>query len=399
MSIPGAIDKRRLEIDHLRIIGLGLLIIYHVLCVYAGGWRVESSHAGHWGLLATAALYPWRMALIFFIGGVAARFLLEKQTLKAFAVDRTARLLIPFAFAVLVLVPPQVYVRLDEMGQVRPGYLAWLLTDGFAQTLYHGVRLPVLAHAWFLPYLFAYCLTAALAFAFARKACAQAERRLEAASIGLVLGALIGVFAVQSILVEPWKPQNNYLFTDIAAHLRYAPVFALGFLTARSQAFLDRQLKATNGLALLAGLALPVSLGLQALALRHTPGVEMSLVRLAESVYGAAMLLAIVGLARRAFKQPAPGLAYAADAIMPIYLLHQTVLIIAADVIVRWRLPLYEEAPLLIAVTCLAPLTLYHLLIRRSAALRLVFGMRQERGSRLAPAPPAQGQSPPARPA
>ena len=74
--MPGiASVSRRHDLDWLRVGALGLLIVTHVTFVYrTTEWRVQSEHAGLWGDLLVEALAPWRMSLVFFIGGAATRF-------------------------------------------------------------------------------------------------------------------------------------------------------------------------------------------------------------------------------------------------------------------------------------------------------------------------------------
>jgi glucan biosynthesis protein C len=74
------VHQRRNDLDWLRVGALGLLILTHVLYVYRTiPWRVQSEHAGVWGTVAVEALAPWRISLVFFIGGAATRFMLERH--------------------------------------------------------------------------------------------------------------------------------------------------------------------------------------------------------------------------------------------------------------------------------------------------------------------------------
>jgi len=64
----------------------------------------------------------WRLPLLFFISGVASRYLLQKYSLIHFAKARTWRLLLPLLFGVLVIVPPQLYVEMTAKGDLNIGY-------------------------------------------------------------------------------------------------------------------------------------------------------------------------------------------------------------------------------------------------------------------------------------
>jgi peptidoglycan/LPS O-acetylase OafA/YrhL len=116
--LPAALTGRRADVDALRACALLLLIVYHLLLIYTGRefWRVNSTYHGYWADYLLNALTPWRMSMVFFIGGVAVRFMLVREKTGAFIAERASKLLVAFVFAVVVLIPPQRFVRLDNMG-------------------------------------------------------------------------------------------------------------------------------------------------------------------------------------------------------------------------------------------------------------------------------------------
>ena len=50
---------------------------------------------------------PWRLALLFFISGVAVRFAVDKTTLSEFLPERITRLVVPLAFGMAVICAPR----------------------------------------------------------------------------------------------------------------------------------------------------------------------------------------------------------------------------------------------------------------------------------------------------
>src|SRR5688572_27380168 len=163
--------RRRADIDGLRVAAMLVLIVYHVLLVFNAHdwWRVRSANAGEWASYIVAAITPWRMALVFFIGGVAARFMLDKMSPLQFTRDRVVKLMTAFTFAIVVLVPLQRFVRINEEGGPRThGYIDYLLHEAAFVRPFHGVWLPDFAHAWFLPYLLAYSLALVLIIKLAK---------------------------------------------------------------------------------------------------------------------------------------------------------------------------------------------------------------------------------------
>jgi surface polysaccharide O-acyltransferase-like enzyme len=126
----------------------------------------------------------------------------------------------------------------------------------------------------------------------------------------------------------------------------------------------------------MAGGLLVVSITFKWLFLHHA--VDQTLWFLIRGLYGGAMLFSVIAFAQWALNRPSKALTYASDAILPVYLLHQTVLVLIADAIVsqRWSLPI--EFSVLLAAATIIPLAIYHVAIRRTPWLRFLFGLRPQ---------------------
>ncbi|MEJ0059754.1 MAG: acyltransferase family protein [Terricaulis sp.] len=373
-----SLAERRADVDHLRVGALLLLIVYHVLLVFDTGdwWRVKSEHAGVWADFIIGALTPWRMALVFFIGGIAARFMFEKQSSGGFVRDRALKLLTAFVFAIIVLAPMQRFVRLDAHAADAGNYLNYLVFHAPFAVSYHGIWLPDFAHAWFLPYLFAYSVGAVAFWRFASRHYLQVQRVLERTPVGLIIAAVMAWFAVIEIFVAPAHPVSGIIFTDITAHLKFAPIFLFGTFVAKSCVFRSNLVDSRWVLWPLALALLTLSLYLQGVTPPHLgvlPPAEMLATR---GLYGGAMLFAVAAFGEWALNRPSAALTYATDAILPVYLMHQTVLVIVADQIVFHHWPLATELAVLFASASLIPLFIYHVVVRHTPWLRVLFGLR-----------------------
>jgi hypothetical protein len=371
---------RRADIDALRVGALLLLILYHLLLAYSGMdfWRVRSVHNGYWADYIITLLRPWRLALVFFIGGVAVRFMLERRPLGAFMWDRASKLLLAFVFAVIVLVPPLRYVRLDDLGLPQPSYLEYLVRQAPFVEPYLGMRLPEFAHAWFLPYLFIYSVAAALAWRFLPTVVGALQRLIERAPIALLVAALAAWSSTFAAVIEPLRPPTNMLPTDLSGHLRWAPVFALGVLLGRSGVFwakLDSE-KWRIWIAMM--LLAPLNVGLLWLHL-HGHMHDPTIWRVVRGLYGGVALFGVIAGAHWAIRKPSPSLTYASDAILPVYLLHQTCLVIAGDAIVQRGWPGPVEFVVLLSAALGVPVVLYHLFVRYVTPMRVLFGLRAKR--------------------
>jgi len=89
------------------------LVIFHSAVVFAAGasWFVKDPRpsAGFTVFLLWGSL--WGMPLLYLVSGMGARYAMRTRSPAAFARERLARLGIPFAVGLVVLVPPMFYLE------------------------------------------------------------------------------------------------------------------------------------------------------------------------------------------------------------------------------------------------------------------------------------------------
>ncbi len=376
-------DGRRLDLDWIRIAAFGLLILYHVGMLYVSwNFHVKSAHRVAEIEPLMLALNPWRLALLFLVSGAASRFMLAKWRPGPFARARSVRLLLPLAFGMLVIVPPQSYLEVVEkygyLGSFaefyRQHYLALQTFDpGNGQRT--PLLLPTWNHLWFVAYLLVYTLLAAL-LARSPRMVARTERALAALVPGvwlLIAPALI--LAAFRLLLFPSFPSTHALVDDWYNHAVYGAVFAFGFLAARSQR-IWADIVRLRWPALVVGLA---AYGL-ILVCRDLPPSET--VRSAQRLlYGFdqwSLIVAILGFGRRWLAgQDGPVRRYLTDAVFPYYIVHQTAIIMLAYWLKPTGLPGWLEAVAVVAGTAAVCAASYEV-VRRVAWLRPLFGLQRQ---------------------
>src|SRR5258708_27141001 len=143
--------NRRSDLDWLRVTAFGLLILYHSGMAWSGWhWHLNSSQDIAWLREAMRFVNRWRMPLLFVVSGGAIVLALGLRTPGTFALDRLRRLLLPLAFGMVVLVPPQVYAERHYSGQFAGSFLEWL-PQAFVGT-YPAGNLSW-HHLWFIAYV------------------------------------------------------------------------------------------------------------------------------------------------------------------------------------------------------------------------------------------------------
>ena len=134
---------RRHDVDWLRILALGLLIIYHISVVFQP-WAyfiyfVQSEKPVESIWLAMGLINIWRIPLLFIISGMGVCFAMRRRGWKELLKDRTRRILLPLIFGSLFIVPIhgyiyQSFIGLDHIYFPNPGHL-WFLSNIFIYVL------------------------------------------------------------------------------------------------------------------------------------------------------------------------------------------------------------------------------------------------------------------------
>jgi hypothetical protein len=200
--------NRRYDIDWLRVIAIGLLLIYHVAIgfqpwgIMIGFIANSESWPSLW--LPMGMLNIWRIPFLFFVSGMGVYFAMQQRTLKQLLQERALRILLPFVFGTFCIFPISValwqyYYKWDIVYAFNPG------------------------HLWFLGNIFVYVVVLAPVFYYMKK---NAEGKFvrglkKVLSNPLGLLPVIGIFIAEVMVMKP-NPYELYAMTWHG--------FVLGFL-------------------------------------------------------------------------------------------------------------------------------------------------------------------------
>lgn len=395
-------NHRLYFLDWVRILAFFVLIAYHVGMYYVSwGWHVKSPHAGAGPEPFMLLSSPWRLALLFFVAGAASHFMLDKTAPGAFVRRRSLRLLLPLLFGMLVIVPPQPYLEVVEKLGYADGFLAFmrLYLTGYGGFCQDGcLILPTWNHLWFVAYLWVYTLVLAACTALLPAGRLDALARRTAAALGgwklLVLPALS--LAIVRILLADRFPSTHALVDDWFNHAIYLPVFLLGALVARSRSVwqdMENLRWAALGLALAAWAATVAWYA----APHHEHTEQMMatwrpIMRCVIALGAWSAIVAACGFARRHLDRDGPARRYLTDAVFPVYIAHQTLIMVMAHAFKPLALAPGVEALLLIVLTATGSFALYEA-VRRLPWARPLFGLAPRARTARLPAP-AEGAEP-----
>lgn len=395
-------NSRRYDIDWLRTLAFGILILYHLgmYYVYDWGWHIKSEHQGQFVWLQDLMILtgPWRMSLLFFISGIALALVADKYSQGSLVRLRSARLFIPLLFGMFVIVAPQTYLEALDQNLIQPGYWAfWLdyINPWTSLLVEHHSVIGLLTwnHLWFLPYLWLYSLLVIGFMPWLNRL--GASNWLSNVKGRWVLLTVISVQIIAWYFLKEAFPSTHDLVQDWYNHAKYLPVFIGGYLFARQgkwwqQVIVWRHVFLAVAVLGYVFLILDRHGAFAALATQFNTNIA---VKLLYGVIGAtgywAWILACVGLAGRYLNRPSKLLSYTDKAILPWYMLHQTLIIVAAANLKALQLSPGFEALVILLLT-IAGCYLGYEIIRRVPLLRWLCGLKsQPAQTKMALAPQA----------
>jgi glucans biosynthesis protein C len=384
-------NGRRTDLDWVRIGAFALLIFYHIGVFYAPGPTAVGAISPRplpWLIVPMALVNPWRLLVLFIVAGAATRFLADKLRPRALLKARSVRLLIPLAFGVGVIVPPQCFVQVVERcgysGNYWDFWRRYLSADQNICPIGQHLFVPTYNHLWFVAYLWVFTALLILVLLVAPSVLEKLQRLVERALAG-------GGFILWPVcwLGLAWGLLEHRLGLAYALAI-YGPAFLLGYLTASSDTLWVRLEKARwrAFAGAVASYCLMIGLALVFLGTQFDWGAKMASARssssvmlhfLSSSVYGLDQWLwitVVFGFAYHSLRgRDGPIRRYLTDAIFPFYIIHQTTIEVVGHYLAKERQPLGMEATLLIGATIASCFVTYEV-ARRSRSLRPFFGLK-----------------------
>jgi hypothetical protein len=320
----------------------------------------------------------WVMPLIFVISGASTYYALGKYRAGPFLRERALRLLVPLVVGIFSHVAWQVYLERVTYRRFSGSFFHFLphYFDGFYES---GGNFPFMGlHLWYLELLFLFSLILLPLLVWLRRGSGRGflswlgERLAFPGAVYLL--ALLAI--PPAVLPNPATPLGAQNFGGWNA-LVYIPIFCNGFLVV-SQARLYEQVRRLRWLSLVGSILLIGWL----LALVGRTGVPVYGTPRYAVLWGLRCLdawllvLAILGFAAQHLRFPVAFLGYANEAVLPFYVMHQTVLLTVGYYVVRWPIPDPLKWLLIMSLSLAICLVLYEFLVRRFNLLRFLFGLR-----------------------
>jgi peptidoglycan/LPS O-acetylase OafA/YrhL len=365
--------QRKYDLDWLRVIGILAVFIFHSTRFFdLGDWHVKSP-LKYYGIdVFQEFLMTWMMPLIFLISGASIFYAMRKGGAVKFFKDKFLRLVVPLLVCVFTHASLQVYLERVSHHQFNGSYFEFLphYFDGVYIDVGSSGNFALFGmHLWYLLFLFIYIL---MFYPLFRWLMAGGQRLLNG------LGNILAIPGLAYLLFLP-----TFFFFDSVDGMAdpggwpmpvYTIFFFIGFVIASHPRLQSRILR-MRWISLI-GAVLVLAVHLTLMSRPSTAALFDEINSPLASIIVWFALLAFLGFGMKYLNFSTPFLSYANEAVLPFYILHQTVLLSVGFIVVQWSIPVALRW-LIIAVSSFATIMLlYEYLVRRNNTLRFLFGMK-----------------------
>ena len=369
---------RQYFIDWIRVLAFGILIFYHAGMFFVPWrWHVKNN------VIVENLTYPmlffnqWRLSLLFFISGVGISFAFKSRSGWRFMGERTRRLFIPIVFGMLVIVPPQIYCQRMQAHQIMESY-AQFYPSVFEFIAYPKGNLSW-NHLWFVVYLWVFSLIGIPVFLSLSSRIGQ--RLLDTFYQFILHPIRIYLLMIPFMLIfwlwDKTSPTTHNLIHDKLNFTNSFLLVILGFVLGQTPEFwemLEVNRKWFLGMMIVFGI---LFFWIVEFGIGLTDDQYFIAKGIITRINAFSVILCICGFAKHYLNFTNKGLQYANEAVLPFYILHQTITVVigfyVADLEWAWQIKFI----ILMAGTFFGAWGIYHFLIRPFNLMRLLFGLKK----------------------
>jgi len=369
-------------IDWLRVVATLCVFVFHSARFFDkfGDWHVKNATSWIGGNIIVGFMSQWIMPMFMVLAGASTYYSLQSRGGWQYIRERILRLLVPFLFGVFVIVVPQAYYELFYRGKSPSANLSdyyplyiFSLPERFVHIRFY--------HLWFLAALFIFSLICLPLFLDLLKKgkgplSVLASRINSPWKLMLLLVLPLGLIDIFIYPGSFWGDRFSFGGWCLVAHLFF---FISGYVIFANPGMAEQMRKlrwfVSIG-AIAAFVALRPLIG-PLLDWKHYFGsVGYAAAQIDQVLLSWCLLIIFINLGRWVLNFRNRLLAYASEAVLPFYILHQTVIVAVGYYVIRWELSSTLKYLVILVVSFCLIMALYDLLIKKINILRFLFGMR-----------------------
>jgi len=348
--------NRRYDIDWLRVIAIGLLLIYHIAIGFQP-WGIMIgfiTNGESWSSLwmPMTMLNIWRIPFLFFVSGMGVYFSMQQRNWKALIQERSLRILLPYIFGMICIFPVSVLILQQ--------YYHWDL--GYSVNA---------GHLWFLGNIFAYVVLLSPLLYSLRKnqngKFVMGMKKMLSNPLGLI--PVVGLFIAEVLVMKP-NPYELYAMTWHGFVLGFLAFFVGFCFVLCGDSFWNMLLKWRWLFVVLAS-------GLFVLRLFvlgfKTPGYLLVF----ESD---CWIFSVLAFGHKYLNHPSKALSYLSQAAYPVYILHMIFLFLGSWLVFPLALSVQLKFVMVLVFTVAGCFGAFEI-IRRVSILRPLFGLKMKERS------------------
>jgi len=373
-------NVRKYYLDWLRVLAILSVFIYHSTKFFdLGNWHIKNASIYFEVRYLESFMEMWMMPFIFAVSGASVYFAMDKGGAGKFFKDKVLRLGVPLLVGVFTHASLQVYLERLSHHQFSGSYFEFLphYFDGLYIDAGVGGNFAWAGmHLWYLLILFVFCI---LCYPIFRWLKGKGQKVLSKTGDFLALPVAIYLLAIPLNLVEMITSDTPVEQIQPGGwnFALYLCFFISGFVLISSERLLAR-IQSMRWASL--GVSLALTAGYMFLIVNaqnpSLSGLSESLDDPIINFASWAWIFTILGFGMQRLNYTSPALTYANEAVLPFYILHQTVLLCVGYFIVQWAIPDVLKWALIVVISFTIIMGIYEFLIRRINLMRILFGMK-----------------------
>ena len=367
-------STRLYYLDWLRVLAILTVLVYHSTRFFnMETWHVKNPTWYPWVEVWNRFATAWLLPVIFVVSGASLFFAVGKgeggiRGAGKFVKDKVLRLLVPLLVCDFTHASLQVYLDRLTHGEFSGSYFQYL-----PQYFFDDFE-PMGMHLWYLWILFVFSV---VLYPFLRWLRGRGRDFLSRLGDLLALPGAVYTLALPAIVLavifDYGSTGGNAGWTFVV----YLWFTLAGFLVV-SHERVQASVEGLRWLSLPVGLVL-VGFSIFLVGLGELPafGTWRYALGWGTRALGSwCCVLVILGFGRKHLNYGTPFLKYANEAVLPFYILHQTVLLCVGYFVVQWAIPDLLKWVIILVASFAIIMVLYEFLVRRFNLMRFLFGMK-----------------------